>query len=248
MPLQVIHARFWPAITRRAAASSVAPVASATALPASLHRLVLATQKLDSITWRGTSGADQGHLGRSGQVGRRDPAARRGLTSACASPAAQVERKCTLSVPPGADAELHRLAGARNVEVLRLRRGRRRDLSLRRAARAGGLRRRDRVAREAVRRRDRGTRKISPEAEQQRRRRERLGEVLKRATAFYERVLWESELRRVRARDLVVARARPGRVQEVPARPARPRGATLSRARGAGGIHVARRLLAAGLS
>ena len=34
---------------------------------------------------------------------------------------------------------------------------------------------------------------ISPEAEQQRRRRERLGQVLERATAFYERVLWESE-------------------------------------------------------
>ena len=34
---------------------------------------------------------------------------------------------------------------------------------------------------------------ISPEAERQRRRRERLGQVLERATVFYERVLWESE-------------------------------------------------------
>jgi len=34
---------------------------------------------------------------------------------------------------------------------------------------------------------------ISPEAEQRRRRRERLGQVLERATAFYERVLWESD-------------------------------------------------------
>jgi len=34
---------------------------------------------------------------------------------------------------------------------------------------------------------------ISPEAERRRRRRERLGQALERATVFYERVLWESE-------------------------------------------------------
>ncbi len=34
---------------------------------------------------------------------------------------------------------------------------------------------------------------ISPEAERERRRKERLGQLLERATVFYERVLWESE-------------------------------------------------------
>ena len=34
---------------------------------------------------------------------------------------------------------------------------------------------------------------ISPEAERERRRKDRLGQVLERATVFYERVLWESE-------------------------------------------------------
>ena len=54
----------------------------------------------------------------------------------------------------GADAELHRLAGARHLQVLRLRRGRRRD-HVRREDREPRLRRRDRAARAAVRRRAR---------------------------------------------------------------------------------------------
>src|SRR6266498_2485779 len=51
VPLPAIPSGFWPAITRRAGASSVAPIATAMGgLPASFHRLVLATQKLGSIT------------------------------------------------------------------------------------------------------------------------------------------------------------------------------------------------------
>jgi len=41
-----------PAIARRAAASSVAPVHSCTNAPASLHRLALATQASTSATGR----------------------------------------------------------------------------------------------------------------------------------------------------------------------------------------------------
>ena len=47
---------------------------------------------------------------------------------------------------------------------------------------------------------------------------ERLGQLLERATAFYERVLWESDAGRVRARVPRVARARRGGVPPVPAR------------------------------
>jgi UDP-glucose 4-epimerase len=60
-----MHVRFWPAITRRAAASSVAPVARLRTLPAFLHRSVLTTQKLDGITGWGT------RLGRVALQGKR---------------------------------------------------------------------------------------------------------------------------------------------------------------------------------
>ena len=56
-----------------------------------------------------------------------------------------------LPVPPGEDAELRRLARPRHVQVLRLRRGRRRD-HVRREEGEPRLRRRDRVARRPVRR------------------------------------------------------------------------------------------------
>src|SRR4051812_33550598 len=49
-----IHARLRPAIARRAAASSVAPRGGLWALPASLHRLALATPRLGGITGRVT--------------------------------------------------------------------------------------------------------------------------------------------------------------------------------------------------
>ena len=58
----------------------------------------------------------------------------------------------------------------------------------------------------------------SPEAEQARRRKERLTQLMERATAFYERVLWDSEPGRVRARLPRLPRARRGRVPPVPAR------------------------------
>ena len=57
-------------------------------------------------------------------------------------------------VPLGEDAELHRLARARHLQVLRLRRGRRRD-HVRREEREPRLRRRDRAARAPLRRRAR---------------------------------------------------------------------------------------------
>src|SRR5262249_56974423 len=47
---------FWPAITRRAAASSVVPIALLSGLPTSLHRLVPATQKRGNIAERGIDG------------------------------------------------------------------------------------------------------------------------------------------------------------------------------------------------
>ena len=56
-----------------------------------------------------------------------------------------------LPVSPGADAELRRLARPRHLQVLRLRRGRRRD-RVRREEGEPRLRRRDRVARRPVRR------------------------------------------------------------------------------------------------
>ena len=59
---------------------------------------------------------------------------------------------------------------------------------------------------------------ISPEAEQARRRKERLTQLLERATEFYERVLWDSEQGRVRARVPRVARPGRGGLPRVPAR------------------------------
>ena len=47
VPRQAMHARFRSAITRRIAATSVAPIAPLWALPASLRCLVLAPQSLD---------------------------------------------------------------------------------------------------------------------------------------------------------------------------------------------------------
>ena len=97
-----------------------------------------------------------------------------------------------LSVPPGADAELHRLAGARHVQVLRLRRGRRRD-HVRREARAARLHRRDRVPRAAASRSRSSTRRSRRRPSRSAAARDRLASLLERAAGFYERVLWESD-------------------------------------------------------
>jgi DNA primase len=87
---------------------------------------------------------------------------------------------------------------------------------------------------------------ISPEAEQQRRRRERLGQVLERATVFYERVLWESDTGAF-AREYLASR---GLAEEV-CRKFRlgyaPEGATLSR-RAVQEGYEREELLGAGLS
>ena len=54
MTLPALPSGFRPAITRRRAASSVAPVLLARGLPASLPGLVLATRKLGNNTGRVT--------------------------------------------------------------------------------------------------------------------------------------------------------------------------------------------------
>ena len=119
-------------------------------------------------------------------------------------------------VPPGAHAELHRHAGARHVQVLRLRRGRRRD-RVRREDRERRLRRRDRGARAALRHRARvrgdlaggGSRAAAARAAAHA---ARARDRVLRARALGERA------GRVRARVPRVARARRGGVPHVPAR------------------------------
>jgi len=69
---------------------------------------------------------------------------------------------------------------------------------------------------------------ISPEAERQRRRRERLGHVLERATVFYERVLWESE-HGAFAREYLASRGLGEEVCRTFRLGYAPEGATLSR-------------------
>jgi hypothetical protein len=56
VPPPAMHVRFWPAITRRAAASSVAQIVLTIGAPCVLQRLVLATQNLNGITGGGTNG------------------------------------------------------------------------------------------------------------------------------------------------------------------------------------------------
>ena len=87
---------------------------------------------------------------------------------------------------------------------------------------------------------------ISPEAEQQRRRRERLGQVLERATAFYERVLWESESGAF-AREYLASRELGEDVCRRFRLGYAPEGATLSR-RALQEGYTREELLAAGLS
>lgn len=87
---------------------------------------------------------------------------------------------------------------------------------------------------------------ISPEAEQQRRRRERLGQVLERATAFYERVLWESE-HGAFAREYLASRELGEDVCRKFRLGYAPEGATLSR-RALQEDYTREELLAAGLS
>ena len=87
---------------------------------------------------------------------------------------------------------------------------------------------------------------ISPEAEQQRRRRERLGQVLERATAFYERVLWESESGAF-AREYLASRGLGEEVCRKFRLGYAPEGATLSR-RALQEGYTREELLGAGLS
>jgi DNA primase len=87
---------------------------------------------------------------------------------------------------------------------------------------------------------------ISPEAEQQRRRRERLGQVLERATAFYERVLWESESGAF-AREYLTSRGLGEEVCRKFRLGYAPEGATLSR-RALQEGYTREELLGAGLS
>ena len=65
---------------------------------------------------------------------------------------------------------------------------------------------------------------ISPEAEHARRRKDRLTQLLERATVFYERVLWDSEQGRVRARVPRVARAARGDLPRRSGSASRPAG------------------------
>ncbi len=87
---------------------------------------------------------------------------------------------------------------------------------------------------------------ISPEAELQRRRRERLRQVLERATAFYERVLWESE-HGAFAREYLTSRGLGEEVCKTFRLGYAPEGGTLSR-RALQEGYTRDELLAAGLS
>ena len=187
-----ISARTPPTSTRRsarrsAASSSTSSTSGATTSSSATDYLAGMTDRFALAFRASADGANQGQLGRGGEVGRRDPAARRGLRAAAKG---RRHVQGTLPVPSGAHAELHGHAGARHVQVLRLRRGRRRD-HVRHEDGAGRLRRCDRIAREALRRRDRvrgdlargragSAAQGSPDA------------AARARDRFYERVLWDT--------------------------------------------------------
>jgi DNA primase len=87
---------------------------------------------------------------------------------------------------------------------------------------------------------------ISPEAERERQRRDRLGKLLERATGFYERVLWESE-QGAFAREYLVSRGLGEDVCKQFRLGYAPEGSTLLRRAGAEG-YARDELLTAGLA
>ena len=97
-----------------------------------------------------------------------------------------------LPVPRGAHAELLGRPRRQALLLLRLRQGRRRR-PVRPGDREPRLRRGDRVARRAVPRHARVRRDVDAAEDAARRRRERLTTLLDQATAYFERVLWETE-------------------------------------------------------
>src|SRR5438093_9796287 len=83
----------WPAITRRAAASSGAPIGQLSGLPASLHRLVLATQEPGNVTGHITStfgAVPRAYVGLGSNLGDREATLRAALAELAGTPGVEV--------------------------------------------------------------------------------------------------------------------------------------------------------------